>query len=249
MYRQIFERYLKRGEHYFRVDQVIIKVPPIPKISRYQVHNIDLYLGEVSIKEARFLSIIDRALKEGEGEVLIEINSNEYFFSIKRVCPECHFSLPEPDPLLFAFNSKIGACPYCKGLGCSRCDWTRYKKEVNFYKINGVSLPELLDYSVKKAIEFFEELKFDKKEQIIGEPLRQEILKRLRVLKELGLDYLSLSRSANTLSSGEAKRVRIAQAIGSNLTGVAYILDEPTTGLHFQDIDRLLTILHSLVDK
>ncbi len=251
IYRTLFERYLKKGEHFFRIDGEPVKIPPIPYLSRYVEHNIELFLGEVSPDEEkeRFVSLFMRGLKEGRGEVIVSSSSGEYTFSTERVCPCCGRSLPEPDPLLFAFNSKIGACPFCGGLGCDECKGSRYRKEVFFYKIKDISLPELLDFPISKAIEFFEKLEFEERERPIGEPLRLEILKRLKCLKELGLEYLTLSRSADTLSSGEAKRVRIAQAIGSNLTGVAYVLDEPTIGLHPRDTERLIGVLKRLRDK
>ena len=249
IYKSLFERHLKKGEHFFRVDGILMKVPPIPVLSRFVEHDIELFIGEAGIEEKRFSSLFLRGVKEGKGEIIISSSSGEYLFSTERICPSCGRSLPEPDPLLFAFNSKIGACPYCHGLGCEECNGSRYRKEVFFYKLKGVSLPELLDFPISKAIEFFEKLSFEEREKPIGEPLRQEILKRLKCLDELGLSYLTLSRAGDTLSSGEAKRVRIAQAIGSNLTGVAYVLDEPTIGLHPRDTEKLIGVLKQLRDK
>ncbi len=249
IYRTLFERYLKKGEHIFRIDGELTKIPPIPSLSRYLEHTIELFIGEAELREERFSSLFMRGLKEGKGEVIISFEEGEYTFSTERICPSCGRSLPEPDPLLFAFNSRIGACPFCRGLGCEECKGSRYREEVFFYKLKGISLPELLDFPISKAIEFFEKLEFEERERPIGEPLRLEILKRLECLKELGLKYLTLSRSADTLSSGEAKRVRIAQAIGSNLTGVAYVLDEPTIGLHPRDTERLIAVLKQLRNK
>ncbi len=256
IYKNLFEKLLKTGYHQVRIDGIFYKIPPIPSLSRFREHTIEVVLGETDLKnEKLFNELFLKTLEEGKGEVIICNSEKEYLFSKKRACLKCGISLPEPDPLLFAFNSKIGACPTCNGLGkiegviCPQCKGTRYKKEVFSYKINGLSLPELCDLSIDKIKEFIEKLDLKGKEKILAEGLIPEIISRLECLIDLGLSYLTLSRSADTLSAGEAKRVRISAEIGSNLTGVAYILDEPTIGLHPKDNAKLIKVLKSLRDK
>ncbi|PMP69264.1 MAG: excinuclease ABC subunit A [Thermodesulfobacterium geofontis] len=256
IYRNLFEKLLNSGYHEVRIDGAFYKLPPIPSLSRYKEHTIEAIIGKTEFKKLKtFEDLFLKTLKEGKGEALLLINSKELLFSQKRVCVKCGISLPEPDPLLFAFNSKIGACPNCQGLGkieneiCPLCNGSRYKKAVFYYKINGLSLPELCELSIEKTIEFFKNLKLEGKEKVLAEGLISEIISRLEYLVQLGVGYLTLARSADTLSSGEAKRVRISAEIGSNLTGVAYILDEPTIGLHPKDNAKLIKVLKSLRDK
>ncbi|MDF2953609.1 MAG: Excinuclease UvrABC ATPase subunit [Thermodesulfobacterium sp.] len=256
IYRNLFEKLLNSGYHEVRIDSVFYKLPPIPSLSRYKEHTIEAVIGKTSFKNFKnFENLFLKTLKEGKGEALLLINSKEFFFSKKRACIKCGLSLPEPDPLLFAFNSKMGACSYCQGLGkveneiCPLCKGSRYKKEVFYYKINGLSLPELCELSIEKVKKFLERLKLEGKEKILAEGLVSEIISRLDCLIQLGVGYLTLGRSADTLSSGEAKRVRISAEIGSNLTGVAYILDEPTIGLHPKDNAKLINVLKSLRNK
>jgi len=253
-FRPIFERYLKRGYHSFRVDGEYMEIPPLRELYRYREHTIELNLGSPRNKE-HFLSIVELALKEGKGEAILDLGESKFYLSTKRTCLNCRVSLPEPSPLLFAFNTKVGACPTCEGLGrieeevCPACQGSRLRDEVRAFKIHGLSLPELCDLSIDKALEFIERLEFEGRDKKIAEELVTEVRSRLRCLIDLGLSYLTLSRSADTLSSGEAKRVRISAEVGSNLTGVAYILDEPTIGLHPRDTAKLIEKLKELCGK
>ncbi len=253
-YRPLFEHLLKKGYHKVRIDGKFYDLPPIPELSRYREHSIDLVLGSPNSKEA-FLALVERALLEGKGYLILHKEERDFYLNEKLTCTSCGITLPEPDPLLFAFNTKVGGCPTCSGIGsldgevCPACRGSRYRREVFNYKIKGISLPELLDFPIEKAYEFIKGLSFEGKEKILAETLLPEILNRLEYLSDLGLSYLTLSRSADTLSAGEAKRVRIAAEIGSTLTGVAYILDEPTIGLHPRDTQKLLDIIKKLRDK
>ncbi|MDW8135909.1 MAG: excinuclease ABC subunit UvrA [Thermodesulfobacterium sp.] len=256
IYRNLFEKLLREGIHRVRIDKSFYKIPPLPILSRFKEHTVEAVLGESYLaKKDSFEELFLKTLKEGKGEVIILGEEREYLFSKKRACVRCGISLPEPDPLLFAFNSKIGACPSCQGLGkleeklCSSCKGFRYRKEVFFYKINGLSLPDLCNLSLEDTKKFLESLKLEGREKLLGEGLISEILSRLDCLISLGVGYLTLSRSADTLSAGEAKRVRISAEIGSNLTGVAYILDEPTIGLHPKDNAKLIEVLKNLKAK
>jgi len=131
-------------------------------------------------------------------------------------------------------------CPTCKG--------NRLRDEVLAVKIDGLNIAQVTQLSISKAIEFFENLELDKRQRLIGEQVLKEIKERLRFLYDVGLDYLSLSRNAGTLSGGESQRIRLATQIGSSLVGVIYVLDEPSIGLHQRDNARLLKTLRNLTD-
>ncbi|MFS8650306.1 MAG: excinuclease ABC subunit UvrA [Caldibacillus sp.] len=131
-------------------------------------------------------------------------------------------------------------CPTCKGY--------RLKKEALAVKINGKHIGEVTDMQVREALEFFENLELTKQEKAIARLILREIRNRLGFLVNVGLDYLTLSRSAGTLSGGEAQRIRLATQIGAHLTGVLYVLDEPSIGLHQRDNDRLLQALKDMRD-
>lgn len=129
-------------------------------------------------------------------------------------------------------------CPSCKGY--------RLKKEALAVKINKRHIGEVTDLSINEAFEFFSHLTLSEKEKAIGQLIFREILDRLGFLQNVGLEYLTLSRSAGTLSGGEAQRIRLATQVGSRLMGVLYVLDEPSIGLHQRDNDRLISALEEM---
>lgn len=137
---------------------------------------------------------------------------------------------------------------YMVSVPCKTCDGKRLKKEALAVTVGGLNIAELSDMSVKKIDEFFGALVLDKQKTLIAERIIKEIRARLKFLVNVGLDYLTLSRSASTLSGGESQRIRLATQIGSGLTGVLYILDEPSIGLHQKDNERLLSSLKGLRD-
>jgi excinuclease ABC subunit A len=131
---------------------------------------------------------------------------------------------------------------------CPQCEGKRLKEEVLSVKINGLNISEVTDLSVVKSIDFFNNLELTEKQRIIGEQVLKEIKERLNFLKNVGLDYLTLSRMAGTLSGGESQRIRLATQIGSSLVGVVYVLDEPSIGLHQRDNEKLIAALRSLTE-
>ncbi len=131
---------------------------------------------------------------------------------------------------------------------CLACNGKRLKEKVLAVKIGEKSIADVTDLSIKKCIEFFEQLSLTGKELGIARQILKEVKARLQFLDKVGLNYLTLSRNAGTLSGGEAQRIRLATQIGSNLMGVLYILDEPSIGLHQSDNQRLIDTLHRLRD-
>ncbi len=137
---------------------------------------------------------------------------------------------------------------YMTELTCSTCHGKRLNEKALAVKVNGKDIAEASDLSIAKALEFFNSVKLSKQEEMIAKPILKEVRDRLTFLINVGLDYLTLSRSAGTLSGGEAQRIRLATQIGSNLSGVMYILDEPSIGLHQRDNDRLISSLKKMRD-
>ncbi|WP_171333423.1 excinuclease ABC subunit UvrA [Enterococcus cecorum] len=137
---------------------------------------------------------------------------------------------------------------YMTELTCSHCHGYRLNEQALAVKVGGIHLGELSEKSIQDALAFLEQLSLTEQETMIAKPILKEIKDRLTFLQNVGLGYLTLSRAAGTLSGGEAQRIRLATQIGSNLSGVLYILDEPSIGLHQRDNDRLLDSLRKMRD-
>ena len=137
---------------------------------------------------------------------------------------------------------------YMTELTCSTCHGKRLNRKALAVKVNGKDIAEASDLAISHALEFFTDINLDEQESVIAKPILKEVRDRLNFLNSVGLDYLTLSRSANTLSGGEAQRIRLATQIGSNLSGVMYVLDEPSIGLHQRDNDRLIAALKRMRD-
>ncbi len=235
-------------------------------LSRYHEHTIELVVGNLPSK--KLAPLVDKALKTGNGSLtLLGRHGHEEIYSLSATCPTCGISMEPLDPRLFSFNSKQGACSDCGGLGvsgpleidddgvpiattvCAACNGSRLKPQALAVKVGRYSIWDLVQKPVQDTFDAIKKLKFRASQRPIAEPVVSEILTRLSLLNQLGLSYLSLSRSGDTLSGGEAQRVRLAAQLGSNLTGVCYILDEPTIGLHARDSGILIDALKTLRDR
>ena len=253
IYRDLFSKALKKGIRKARVDGRIVDIREDMALERYKEHNIELIFGSIPKKGAE--EFVSSALNEGNGTVIVLSKEGEEIFSKYGICPECGISLSELDPLMFSFNSRYGACSLCDGLGiigdriCPECGGSRLNKEALSVKINGYSIWDMTRISAEELFKLLKEIPFSEDEMKIASPILREIFSRLYFMKQLGISYLSLDRSADTLSGGEAQRVRFSAQLGSNLTGVCYILDEPTIGLHPRDNRRLIDALKRLRDK
>ena len=131
---------------------------------------------------------------------------------------------------------------------CTACNGSRLKSESLSVKINGLNIAEVSKFNITQCIEFFSKLSFDGFKKEVAEKIIKEILRRLYFLNDVGIDYITMDRKASTLSGGEAQRIRLATQIGSGLTGVLYVLDEPSIGLHQRDNDMLIATLKNLRD-
>ncbi len=241
-------------------------------LSKNKAHNIDVLVDEFAVHEfkadkdgsrQRLSEAVERALLEADGLVTIQFDGQEEFLlSAKFACPNDGFSFPEIEPRLFSFNSPYGACAVCNGLGtkhffgdepCDGCQGKRLRVEaLNVFIGNDqktrINVVRFASLSIADAQHFITNLKLSPKDKEISVPVLREIEARLQFMLDVGLEYLTLDRRANTLSGGEAQRIRLASQLGSRLVGALYVLDEPTIGLHQRDNERLIETLLNLRD-
>ena len=147
-----------------------------------------------------------------------------------------------------SFQSREEIKQYMTFRPCPECNGAKLKRESRSVRTGNLGISEITELSVEKALDFFNNLKLEGKNEIIAQRILKEITERLGFLKDVGLSYLTLDRSSITLSGGESQRIRLATQIGSKLTGILYVLDEPSIGLHQKDNRRLLTILNKMRD-
>ncbi|MBS1329810.1 MAG: excinuclease ABC subunit UvrA, partial [Parasutterella sp.] len=227
--------------------------------------------------EGEIKQLVAVTLDFGKGILDIEQKGKKRTFSSTSNCPNCQKSFPELDPRLFSYNSKHGWCPTCMGNGfkpfqnalavdentgeltaeamseelviCPDCHGQRLNLVALNVRFNDKSIAEVAAMTIDQAADYFNTIELTGRQADIARDALQEIRSRLSFLKEVGLSYLNLDRSAPTLSGGEAQRIRLASQLGTNLQGVCYVLDEPTIGLHPRDNKILLSALEQLTSK
>jgi excinuclease ABC subunit A len=264
-HKDVLARLRKTGFTQARIDGRIQALVPDMALSRYHDHDIDAVVGQVPKgrnKASRLAELTALALKQGDGSMILfdPKTGFEEIFSIHGRCPSCGIGAVQGDPRLFSFNSPHGACPTCDGLGvlemaderprtCPTCDGSRLKEEARSVKIQGDTIWDWVRRPAQSLARQLDTVTFAPHRRPLADPIMDELRIRLSLMNRLGLGYLSLARSGDTLSGGEAQRVRLAAQLGSNLTGVTYILDEPTIGLHARDNHILVDALAELRDR
>lgn len=354
------------------IDGEMIDLDEEISLEKNNKHNILVVIDRIKIRpeiRSRLYESLETASRLGDGKIYVDINDERIMFSEHYSCPECGFTIGKLEPAMFSFNSPLGACPNCKGLGftneldidrlvvnpdisisdgairylkniifteniewqmfkvlfdyyhidvfkpykdltdeqkeiilygskeqisyeihssggitmrknkpieglatlikrryeetesnmqreyygsymkentCSICNGKRLSQMVLSVLINGKNIHDFTEMSIIEAIEFINNLSLNEKEKQISNLILKEIKGRLEFLRNVGLDYLTLSRKAGTLSGGEAQRIRLATQIGSHLTGVLYVLDEPSIGLHQSDNQKLINSLKEM---
>jgi len=266
-YYQLLYDLLGKGFEKAKIDGKLQNLRERVELSRHKKHDISVLVDEILIAEfsrekqaavERLSEAVERALEEADGLLQVEDAQGERLISAKFMCPYDGFSFPEVEPRLFSFNSPYGACPACNGLGtkhfwtdepCPVCHGARLRPEaLNVFLGEKTNIVDVTTQSIADAYKFFEALELSKKDQEISKTVIKEISARLKFMLDVGLDYLTLDRRANTLSGGEAQRIRLASQLGSGLVGALYVLDEPTIGLHQRDNERLIKTLLNLRD-
>lgn len=376
-HKELLADLLKEGFVRVRVDGETRLLEDEITLDKNKRHTIDVIVDRLVKREtfdrSRLADSLETATKQSDGEVIVQNLSTdtEVLFSQNQACKICGFSVPKLEPRLFSFNSPLGACPTCKGIGitnevdidllipdptlsinegglryfktsvgtdriewqkfqilcqayhidfdkplkdftkkemdiilygsdrpisyelvsssgnvnkntkyieglktlierryeetssswskewyasfmsehtCPTCGGKRLTPEVLSVQVGGLNIAEVCDLSVGAALDFFNHLELTKMQEQIAHLILKEIKDRLGFLVDVGLGYLTLSRSAGGLSGGEAQRIRLATQIGSRLSGVLYVLDEPSIGLHQRDNDKLIHTLQSIRD-
>jgi len=373
---QVFEQLRAQGYVRVRVDGVLHEIDEVPALALRQKHSIDAVIDRFRVRDdirQRLAESFETALKLGDGMAMVmpldEADAPPLLFSSKYSCPVCDYSLPELEPRLFSFNSPVGACPECDGLGvsqffdparvvvhpdlslaagavrgwdrrnayyfqliaslarhygfsvdtpwkelgedvrqavlfgsgnepitfnyltdaggrsqrrhrfegivpnlerryrdtesaavreelskyiseraCTECGGARLNRSARNVFVAERPLPDLVVLPIDEALAFFGQLTLTGWRGEVAAKIVKEIADRLRFLVDVGLDYLTLERKADSLSGGEAQRIRLASQIGAGLVGVMYVLDEPSIGLHQRDNARLLGTLTRLRD-
>jgi excinuclease ABC subunit A len=263
-HRQVLTRARAQGYEQARIDGRMRSLDPLPRLARFQEHEVELLVSRWAClsgaMHGELAAAVDRALAVGDGQLVAwDGNATEVFYSLRLMCGACHRGIPSLDPRLFSFNSKYGACTRCEGLGrwgdpdhgttCPECKGARLNKTALSVTIGGMNIWDVCRQPVSAARELFARWRFSERAALIAAPLLQEMANRMDFLEQVGLGYLHLDRGADTLSGGEAQRIRLAAQLGSNLRGVCYVLDEPTIGLHPRDNDRLLETFSELRDR
>ncbi len=369
-----FEEYKKAGFLRIIIDgEQYMLDGELPTLDKQRKHNVELIIDRLKVKDGinrRLTDSVEMALKYADGLVVAEISGKDVLFNTGYSCPDCEVSIPELSSRLFSFNSPIGACPVCKGLGereevdidklipdrsksiadgafdikgftfdakmtrsqliglakkynfsidtplnqlpkeildviiygsgverieveynsssfqgkmvtkfeglvptierryndtssemmrreyarfmhtikCPKCRGKRLNEAALSVTIGGLNIEEFTNKSIGDALVFLDTLTLTPREQKISYLIIKEIKARLNFLVNVGLNYLTLSRSSGSLSGGESQRIRLATQIGSGLVGVLYILDEPSIGLHQRDNSRLIATLKRLRD-
>ncbi|KKS30859.1 MAG: Excinuclease ABC, subunit A [Parcubacteria group bacterium GW2011_GWA2_43_11] len=271
-YYQLLYDLLGKGYEKVKIDTVEYSLREKIVLSKQKRHDISVLVDELYVSEftgskkdaqERLAEAIELALRESEG--LIEIEAPDgtlQTLSSKFICPKDGTSFPEVEPRLFSFNSPYGACPECNGLGtigffhddiCPVCEGKRLRPEALHVflgkdKKTRKTIVDVTSLSIRDAQTFMNTLTLTPKEKEIASVVLREIHARLQFMLNVGIDYLTLDRRANTLSGGEAQRIRLASQLGSGLVGALYVLDEPTIGLHQRDNDKLIKTLTALRD-
>ncbi len=269
IHRELLNKAMKDGFAEARIDGEIESLAPGMKLDRYSEHDVELVIGRAPATSTSLLELLEKALKVGDGAAWAIAGKDEMRLSSKRACPSCGVGYPELDPRFFSFNTRQGQCPACEGRGeivkksrrgrglkkavetrlCDQCDQTRLSPLARGVTVDDMPITTLFEQSVAEAVETLRELDLGGRDATIAKTPLHEALRRLSFLEEVGLGYLGLGRAASTLSGGEMQRVRLAAQLGSGLTGVLYVLDEPTIGLHPRDTGRLLGALRGLVER
>ena len=274
-YPAAFQRLQKEGYARLEINGEIVPLDKTPKIGKSIKHDVKIVVDRMALdpeEQGRLSEAVEISLNQSNGVVVLKTDDPAFapiFFSIHSACLSCEISFPELTPRHFSFNSPLGQCPQCEGIGtffggrrvCRECNGTRIQPFPRGVQICQKTIADATAMSIGEATLFFADPPEEgvtsaahvTQEMLphqieIARNLLNEIQNRLQFLMDVGLHYLTLDRPAPTLSGGEMERIRLASQLGSGLTGVTYILDEPSIGLHQRDQERLLRALAHLRD-
>lgn len=276
-YEEVVDRMQREGFVRMRIDGTIVGIEEMASLSfsKKKSSSLEVVVDRLMVGEGiaqRLYDSLETALKWGKNRILHLAQLpgsqlwDEYYFSTDFCNPKTGFTMPPLLPRSFSFNSLHGACLCCHGLGflengmtpqpCSSCKGKRLRPEMLGVTISEKgnaqqhewNIYDFCELSITKARHVLEHIDLSHVQRLLVQEIILELNKRLQFLEEVGLGYLTLSRESGTLSGGETQRIRLATQVGSALSGVLYVLDEPSIGLHPRDHSQLLKILHHLRD-
>lgn len=267
-----------------RVDGTIRDLSDSIKLEKTYKHTIEAVIDRVIVKSddlslsSRLFESTDLGLKLSKGYLTLILhseNEKEVVISQNFACAKCEIFLPTPEPRVFSFNSPMGACKTCDGLGtissdhendededdvaeespeysfdkpCPSCNGTRLSALTLAFTVSNLNLAQVCALPIDQLDKFAKGIKTTSRTEPIAKPLIKEISDRVGFLNHVGVGYLSLDRPLYSLSGGESQRIRLASQLGSRLIGITYILDEPSIGLHPRDNHLLIESLKQLRD-
>lgn len=268
---EVLEKIAAQGLVRARVDGEVYLLEDVPPLALRKNHTIEAVVDRIVLKdgiESRVDESTRLAIRLSGGMcsvVIVPPGEDEQcrLFSTSMACAECGESFEELEPRTFSFNSPYGACPTCEGLGtvaapttdhesalaiCPACDGGRLQAQALAVTIADQSIDKVVNMPLADAQDWMSSIAGPMSElhRRIATPICDEMVRRIDFLRRVGVDYLTLARSADTLSGGELQRIRLATCIGSGLVSVCYVLDEPSIGLHPADHDRLLAAIAEL---
>ncbi|WP_339749627.1 hypothetical protein [uncultured Rubinisphaera sp.] len=260
-HRDLFERMSREGFVRTRIDGEILEISESPPLDKNKKHSIEVVVDRLIIKpdiHQRLADSIEQVLRLSEGACLALIDQkgevSEQLFHRDLNCPSCNRSFLPLESRSFSWHSPHGACPTCEGTGqikdktCHDCHGERLNSVSRHVQVQGTTLPDLLKNSITRSIDWVEEFASSQQngKQSVQMSLCDPLKHRLQTLVDLGIGYLSLNRTTDTLAGGEIQRLRLARCLGTQLQGSCFILDEPTAGLHPRDAAQLISILVDL---
>jgi excinuclease ABC subunit A len=272
-FRELLEEARQSGFVRARIDGMVVRLEDVQGLEKLKKHSIELVIDRLTLgpsERARLTDSVETALRAAQGQLRVLVDGEERprAYSEARGCPKCGVGLPELSPAMLSFNSPLGMCPTCSGLGkielgwehqrgegwklegelCGDCHGLRLRPESRSVFVASKSISDATALTVSEALKHFGAMKLVGARAQIAVEVLKEINARLGFLNDVGLDYLTLDRASETLSGGEAQRIRLASQLGSELSGVMYVLDEPSIGLHQRDNLRLIATLRRLRD-
>ena len=259
LHKEVFQRAINADINEVRIDGMLDAPSKyLEGLQRSKTHTIEYTIARftpANMDQELITEAVQYALSLSGGTISVLTDKDEWIYSRDRTCPSCKQGFFKPDPEDLSFNSRRGACDLCSGSGffkdeiCSACEGTRINEIGRNIRIKDFNIAEASYLTPLELKKHFAKVNFDARNTSVAEPILKEINAKLDSLVQLGLDYLPLDRDCSTLSSGELQRLRLGAAVGSPLTGVMYIFDEPSAGLHPLDNRKVLAELRSLNDR
>lgn len=256
-HRKLLQQLLKAGYVRARVDGRLRELDEDIRLSPDAPHTIEVLVDRLLVqpqKKSRLSESLETASRLSGGIVEVEPEGRDpMWFTQQPLCLACNVQLPPPSPRLFSFNDPQGACPVCSGLGvessqreCGSCKGSRLSQTARSFRVGPFSLDELCRRPLEELRGLLNELKLPPGRREVAQEILAGVQNKLKAVCQLGLGYLSLERGSDTLSAGEAQRLRLAAHMGSPLVGVLYVLDEPSIGLHPADQANLMKTVKDL---